>query len=61
MIVAVQPSRGATGVCRGHKVKKTESERLLTAAQEKELVKFIDCLTTKGLLPTRQMIRNFAS
>ena len=40
---------------------KNENQRLLNKTQEKELILYIDGLTARGLPPTRQMIRNFAS
>ena len=40
---------------------KNENQRLLNKTQEKELILYIDGLTTRGLPPTRQIIRNFAS
>jgi hypothetical protein len=40
---------------------KHENQRLLNDLQETELVKYIDRLTVRGLPPTRNMIRNFAS
>ena len=40
---------------------KLENSRLLNTLQEKELLLYIDDLTARGLPPTRQMIRNFAS
>ena len=53
-------SRRHRGV-QGTYAAKTENERLLTFTQEKELIIYIDGLTGRGLPPTRQMIRNFAS
>jgi transposase-like protein len=36
-------------------------QQLLNPQQEDELVRYIEDLTATSLLPTRQMIRNFAS
>ena len=41
--------------------RKIENSRLLNDTQERALVEYIDTLTGRGLPPTRQMIRNFAS
>ncbi len=40
---------------------KLENQRLLNDTQEKELIRYIDSLCERGLPPSRQMIRNFAS
>jgi len=53
-------SRRHRGV-QGTHATKTENERLLTSIQEKELIIYINGLTTKGLPLTKQIVRNFAS
>jgi hypothetical protein len=53
-------SRRHRGV-QGTVAKKIENTQLLNRTQEKELVKYIDGLCERGLPPSRQMIRNFAS
>jgi len=45
----------------GTYAEKHENQRLLSSTQEAELVKYIDNLCTRGLPPSREMIRNFAS
>jgi len=40
---------------------KIEKSRLLNNTQENELIKYIEILTNRGLPPTKQIIRNFAS
>jgi hypothetical protein len=52
-------SRRHRGV-QGSVQEKVEYERLLTLNQEKELIKYIDLLTTRNLPPTKGMIWNFA-
>ena len=49
--------RGLTGSCAA----KVESSRILSNAQEAELIRYIDELCSRALPPTRQMVRNFAS
>jgi len=41
--------------------RKLENQRLLNNTQEKELVRYINSLCERGLPPSRQIIRNFAS
>jgi hypothetical protein len=43
----------------GTRQEKTENERHLTPIQERELVKYVDLLTERGLPPTRIIIHNF--
>src|SRR5690348_16496167 len=45
----------------GTHAEKCENQRLLNERQEKELVQYIDRLCSRGLPPSRQMIRNFAT
>jgi hypothetical protein len=40
--------------------KKSKNSQLLNNTQTKELILYIDYLTARGLLPTREIIRNFA-
>jgi AraC-like DNA-binding protein len=53
-------SRRYRGV-QGSIPQKLENQQLLNKTQEKELVEYIDSLCSRGLPPTRQMIRNFGS
>src|SRR4051812_14299518 len=53
-------SRRHRGVTRP-RAEKCENQRLLNTTQEKELVQYIDSLCARGLPPSRQMIRNFAT
>ena len=53
-------SRRHRGV-QGTMANKIENTQLLNKSQEKELVRYIDGLCARGLPPSRQMIRNFAS
>lgn len=48
---------GVQGSC----ASKTENMRLLNNTQEKQLLQYIEKLCTRGLPPTREMIRNFAA
>jgi hypothetical protein len=45
----------------GTMAEKLENSRLLNDTQTKELLQYIEGLTARGLPPTREMIRNFAS
>jgi transposase-like protein len=40
---------------------KAEEQQLLSLQQELELIVYIEKCTKRGLLPTREMVRNFAS
>jgi transposase-like protein len=51
-------SRRHRGV-QGTSAQKAENERLLTQLQEKELIKYINRLTKRGLPPTREIVCNF--
>ncbi len=51
-------SRSHRGI-QGTRAQKNENERLLTNLQEKELIKYVDKLTARGIPLTRAMIRNF--
>jgi hypothetical protein len=53
-------SRRHRGVTRSH-TEKCENQLLLNATQEKAFIQYIDELCTRGLPPSREMIRNFAS
>ena len=53
-------SRRHRRVTRSH-TDKIENQQLLSPAQEKELVDYIDKLCARGLPPSKQMIRNFAT
>ena len=53
-------SRRHRGV-QGTMAKKIENSQLLSDTQQKELLKYIDELCARGLPPSREMIRNFAS
>ncbi|KAF2790894.1 hypothetical protein K505DRAFT_250189, partial [Melanomma pulvis-pyrius CBS 109.77] len=53
-------SRRWRGV-QGSLAQKYEKQQLLSVTQETEIVKYIDELRGRGLPPTRQMIRSFAS
>jgi hypothetical protein len=45
----------------GSRTNQYENQRLLNEQQEKELISYIDRLCKRGLPPTRQWLRNFAS
>jgi hypothetical protein len=45
----------------GSMAQKVENQQLLNNTQQAELLRYIEGLTARGLPPTRQMIRNFAS
>ena len=53
-------SRQHRGVC-ASRAQGYEEQRHLNATQERQLLKYIDGLTKRGLPPTREMIRNFAA
>ncbi|KAF1361372.1 hypothetical protein EJ07DRAFT_154162 [Lizonia empirigonia] len=60
MVLTEQRCRGVT-VGYARRARRAESQRLLNTTQEQELVKYIETLSKRGLPPTREMIRNFAS
>ena len=45
----------------GSMAQKIENQQLLNNTQQAELLLYIEGLTARGLPPTREMIRNFAS
>jgi DNA-binding transcriptional regulator YhcF (GntR family) len=53
-------ARRAKGI-QGLIATKAVNQRKLSPQQEMELVRYIESLTKRGLPPTREMIRNFAS
>jgi len=55
-----QLARHHRGV-QGTHAEKCENQRLLNSTQETALIQYIDGLCKKGLPPSSQMIRNFAS
>ena len=65
-LVAKQYGVDRTTLSRRHRrVTRSRTDQISTSqnlntTQEQELVQYIDTLSKQGLLPTRQMIRNFA-
>ena len=53
-------SRRHKGV-QGTHAEKCRNQRLLNPTQESELISYIDGLCSRGLPPSKEMIRNFAS